>query len=145
MARAAKILLILTVLGGVQTASADNVKLTMFNWINPAVLEPDATWIFTYIIDRDYYAACYYDLEMYLSDDDVLDGSDFYLDTYVQYIPYDETRFIPNPAPQVTVQDWPLPVTEWYYVIMKLKPGSQAPPDPDTSDNVKPSYQILAL
>lgn len=143
MARATKILLILMVVGGGQTASADNVELVMFNWIatGNGILEPDDTWKFTYIIDRNYNVSCNYDLEMYLSDDDALDGSDFYLDTYVQYVPYDpygETRFIPNPAPQVTVQDWPLPPNGWYYVIMKLKPGSGAPADPDPSDNVKP-------
>ena len=148
MARAAKILLILMVSAGAQTASAaDNVKLAYFNWIptGNGILEPDDTWKFTYIIERNftYFVTCYYDLEIYLSSDDSLDRINyFHLGTYVQYMPYNTTMI--NTTTEVIVQDRPLPHPNgWYYVFMYIEPGS-LPPDPDRTDNAfRSSYQIM--
>ncbi|MCD6394701.1 MAG: hypothetical protein J7M40_14510 [Planctomycetes bacterium] len=137
MVRAAKILLILMVLVGVQTASAgNNVKLVWFNWISPAVLEPDGTWTFAYMIERDYtyHTTCYYDMDLYLSTDTFLDGSDFYLGTYEQEMA--GSAIMISNTPEVIVQDRDLPPNGLYYVIMYVVPGFLTPLDPDMSDNV---------
>ena len=64
MARAVKILVVLMVLGGVQTVLAYNVNLVWFRWNYPSPLEPDSTCEFAFKIERDYNIGCTYNLDI---------------------------------------------------------------------------------